>query len=82
MNTATSLQHDSGIHTLCAVGGVEFLESLKKDLSPENQLLVNDILDQVYITSSNVTEKCTNVQDLSKVPSYEPKIVQPADDQC
>lgn len=38
-----------GAQTLFALGGVEFLQALKSDLSMECQPLVNDILEQIYI---------------------------------
>ena len=48
-------QEEMGAQTLFALGGVEFLQWLKADLPPDCQLVVNDILEQIFIRSQHTT---------------------------
>ena len=48
-------QEEMGAQTLFALGGVEFLQRLKADLPPDCQLVVNDILEQIFIKSQHTT---------------------------
>ena len=48
-------EEEMGAQTLFALGGAEFLQRLKADLPPDCQLVVNDILEQIFIKSQHTT---------------------------
>lgn len=66
-------KEEIGAQTLFALGGVEFLQRLKADISQDCQLVVNDILEQVFIktqhTHPETAELTYNSADVRKATS-------------
>ena len=62
--TPLTLQEEYGAQTLNNLGAASFLDSLKQNLSPDDRLIVDDILERLYLIS--------NSEEPAEVIQYQP----------
>lgn len=65
------IQYESAAHAICTLGGIDFLQSLKPGLPADCQLLVNDILEQVFIHTVPTQSKTSGGADTTVVELQE-----------